>query len=195
MFSLLSINYCLLIGTVRIFGNFFDKRGKLLRFKSAVNSFVRFCSRWLVSLFSRKPPFYLEGSLPTEKDQAWVASPVQWAYRHRADGSAPGRYLACAQPPPGAGSIPTANPSQPLAPSLGLSARLWRCTPCWKNVPCFGADQNSQRRVQICCISPDFGSVALHPEQGLHTPLQSRLEIFPPSDSLRSGHKCPFERS
>lgn len=112
------------------FGNFFEGRGKPPRFKSTVNSFVRFCSQLLLSLFSRKPPFYLEGSFSTEEDHAWVAAPVQWAYLHRTDGSARVWYLARAQPPPGAGSVPPAKPCQPLTTSLGLSAGLWRCTPC-----------------------------------------------------------------
>lgn len=56
-------------------------------------------------------------------------------------------------------------------PSLGASAEG-----CAVAVAaCSGQGQNRGRKVRICCISPCFGSVCLHPEQWLGAPHPNAL--------------------
>lgn len=148
---------------------FFEERGKPLRFRSAANGFAQLCSRRLLSPFSRKPPFYVDGSFPAEKDHAWVAAPAQWADLQRTDGSA----RAGTWP----GLSPASPPCQPCLPALpGPECQALEGCPvlsdvlCWQSVPCSGEGGNRRGRVQVCCISPCLGSVDSHLEQRLCAP-------------------------
>lgn len=163
---------------------FFEERGKPLRFRSAANGFAQLCSRRLLSPFSRKPPFYVEGSFPREKDHAWVAAPAQWADLQRTDGSA----RAGTWP----GLSPPCQPSLPALPGPECQA-LQGCPVlsdvlCWQSVfpLLWGRAKQAEKgpgllhlsASWLCGFAPGAAAVC----SSLKCPLMS-------------GHKCPFEMS
>lgn len=82
-----------------------------------------------------------------------VSSPRRWL------GS--GWYLACAQPPPGAGSLPAQSPASP-SPPPGAQCQALKVCPVLRDVlqrqsvPCFGADPNTQEEFRSAASRPSL---------------------------------------